>query len=407
MGWLIQDWNTLSLCRYRVTLRKTIHYRQLPVLVNVARLTLTFSRIPVMKKFLPVLVVITITVFLVTLVADRLTPYTDNARIKNQIVPITPQVSGYVDSIAVQNDQPVVSGDVLLQIESSPYELEIKTAQAQLESELQNLDVDAAQVDIAQSQVVKAQVVADNLKLQLTRNTELRRKGLVAQSVVDDKQAQFNQAQQSLDAAKATLTKSREALGKHSEENPRIKQALANLALAKLHREWSLIKAPGNGRVIDLKITAGTYAKAKTPLLMFMSTEEVWIDAYFTENNLGNMALGDRVEIILDAHPGEVFTGKIVSINGGVSAQMLNLGVTSATNSGLPSVPRMSGWMRDPQRFPVRVAIDQPSGKNDKPTVLRHNGQADVLVYSKVSNGFLNSLAGVWFKILSYFSYAY
>ncbi|MGB0899672.1 MAG: HlyD family secretion protein [Psychrobium sp.] len=360
-----------------------------------------------MKKFLPVLVVITITVFLVTLVADRLTPYTDNARIKNQIVPITPQVSGYVDSIAVQNDQPVVSGDVLLQIESSPYELEIKTAQAQLESELQNLDVDAAQVDIAQSQVVKAQVVTDNLKLQLTRNTELRRKGLVAQSVVDDKQAQFNQAQQSLDAAKATLTKSREALGKHSEENPRIKQALANLALAKLHREWSLIKAPSNGRVIDLKITAGTYAKAKTPLLMFMSTDEVWIDAYFTENNLGNMALGDRVEIILDAHPGEVFTGKIVSINGGVSAQMLNLGVTSATNSGLPSVPRMSGWMRDPQRFPVRVAIDQPSGKNDKTIVLRHNGQADVLVYSKASNGFLNSLAGVWFKILSYFSYAY
>ena len=49
-----------------------------------------------MKKFLPLLSVLTLMVFVIHLFADRLTPYTDNARVKALVVPITPQVSGYV-----------------------------------------------------------------------------------------------------------------------------------------------------------------------------------------------------------------------------------------------------------------------------------------------------------------------
>ena len=359
-----------------------------------------------MKKFLPYLLLATLGVLAVNLTADRLTPFTDNARVKAIVVPLIPQVSGYISEVAIDNYSLVLNGSTIFQIDPAPYEIAVRSAQAEFEQAFQDLGINAAEVAISQSNLVKTQVSYDNIKVQFERVKNLKAKGLVSQSILDDKRSELNQAKQLLDAANSALTKSKEELGSNGAENPKVKEALAKLEIAKLNLEWTSIKAPSNGTVVDLKVSEGTYAKASNPVMTFISGEDIWIDAYFTENNLGHVNIGDRVDIVLDAHPGEVFSGKVASLNVGASSEIFNFG--SDTNVGLPRVPRMTGWMRDPQRFPVRVTLDNYETTNlDSDVSLRLNGQADIVIYTNQSNGFFDALAKAWICVLSYLSYAY
>ena len=139
--------------------------------------------------------------------------------------------------------------------------------------------------------------------------------------------------------------------------------------------------------------------------MTFISSDDVWIDAFYTENNLGNIKLGDEVSVVLDAHPGQVFKGYVSSLNPGANASLFNFG---NSESQLPTTPRMSGWMREPQRFPVRIRLAEHMAFKDNSDILfRFNGQADVVIYSQESNGLMNYLAKLWIYFLSYVSYAY
>ena len=75
---------------------------------------------PVRKTTRIVLVVVLI-LFVWYVVADRLAPWTDQARVQAYVIPIVPQVSGKVVSVKVEKDQVVQPGDPLLRIDASDY----------------------------------------------------------------------------------------------------------------------------------------------------------------------------------------------------------------------------------------------------------------------------------------------
>ena len=47
--------------------------------------------------------------------------------------------------------------------------------------------------------------------------------------------------------------------------------------------------------------------------MTFVSFTDVWIQANIRENSIGNIKIGDPVEITLDMAPGKVFQGKVFS----------------------------------------------------------------------------------------------
>ena len=57
---------------------------------------------------------------------------------------------------------------------------------------------------------------------------------------------------------------------------------------------------------------------------------------------------------------------------------------------GLPSIDSKTGWLRDPQRFPIIIGLNSSDDKFQKK--IRIGGQADIVVYTG-SNGLLNALA--------------
>lgn len=74
---------------------------------------------------------------------------------------------------------------------------------------------------------------------------------------------------------------------------------IAQLGEAELNLEWTELHAPSRGVVVDLTIGEGTFAKAGQGLMNLLSFEEVWVEAYLTENNLAKVSVGDPAEIVL------------------------------------------------------------------------------------------------------------
>ncbi|SDI20119.1 HlyD family secretion protein [Aliiruegeria lutimaris] len=353
-----------------------------------------------MKTTIRLVGLLAVLLFAWYLLADRQTPFTSNARVKAVITPIVPQVSGIVTEISAANGEFVTPGTVLARIDQRPYEIARDRAQAELQNALQQIGAGSAQVEGAQAKVSRAAADLENIRLQTARVFEMEKKGLVAAARGDDARARLAEAESTLTGAEADLDRAREQLGPAGEDNPGVRQALAALADAELKLEWTALHAPAAGVVSNLDIAPGAYAAAGKPLMTFVDSENVWIEAYMTENNLGLMSPGDRAEIVLDIHPGRVFEGRVESFSGAAS-------VGSKGSDGLSSPPRNSGWMRDPQRFPVRIVMPgYEKAEIGDDISLQLNGQADVIVYTG-RNALLN-LAGKWYiRLASWLSYAY
>ncbi len=186
--------------------------------------------------------------------------------------------------------------------------------------------------------------------MQGERILELEREGIVAAARGDDMRAKIAATQSQADAAAAELERAQRQLGDAGADNPQIRTAVAQLGAAELALEWTELRAPARGVVNDLTIAEGIFAQAGKPLMTFVSFDEVWVEGYLTENNLGHVQVGQPAEITLDVEPGRIFDGVVSSIT---------LGAASGFNSpgGLPQVKDQQAWMREAQRFPVRIKM--------------------------------------------------
>ncbi len=79
--------------------------------------------------------------------ADRVMPYSDQARVSGFTVSVVPLVSGVVTDIEVALHAPVAPGDVLLQIDTTQYEIAVRAARAALDNAIQQLGVQSAAIE--------------------------------------------------------------------------------------------------------------------------------------------------------------------------------------------------------------------------------------------------------------------
>jgi len=343
---------------------------------------------------------LTLLLFVWYLFADRITPYTSLARVKAIVIDVVPQVSGYVAAIAATNGQLVETDDLLAQIDQRPFVLEVEKARSALQSATQAVGASSSQVEIAQANLTQAEINLNNLEIQSARIFELGRKGLVAKVKVDDMRASLAAAKSKVIGAQADLEKARQQLGEEGADNAQIRSAVAQLGAAELNLEWTELRAPSRGAVIDLSIGKGTFAKAGQALMNLLSFEEIWVEAYLTENNLARVSVGDPVDIVLDLYPGRIFDGVVSSITNAAS-------IGPDSQGSLPQVPKDQDWLRDPQRYPVRISMQGYEIGSEAADIRRNlNGQANVIVYTG-DHGFLNLLGAAWIRLVSWLSYAY
>ena len=218
--------------------------------------------------------------------------------------------------------------------------------------------------------------------------------GALSQADKDRTETALTQAVERLTSAEADLDKAKQQLGTSGSENAQLRAAVVTLEQAQLDLAYSTINAPSQGVIESFNVDVGHYAQAGQPLATFISTHDVWIQADMRENNIANIKNGDEVEFGLDIAPGKIFNGTVRSIGYGVSTG------ENDNRGTLPTVSSSQKWLRDPQRFPVVIKIEDEEAFN----LIRSGGQADVIIYAS-NNSILNFIGWFQIRISSWLSY--
>ena len=337
--------------------------------------------------------------FVIYLMADRMAPWTDQARIHTYVVPIVPQVSGNVVSINVEKDQVVEAGDILFKIDPSDYQLALESAESALELAGQEIGASTASVATAQAKLVEAQINLEYVKTQSKRVFELEKNNILPVSDGDKARAAIKQGKTQIESARAELEKSKQQLGQKGEDNPKIRSAIAALKKAQIDLSRTTVVAPSKGGITNLVINEGQYASIGAPLMTFIDFESVWISANFRENSIANIKIGDSVDLALDVAPGRIFKGTVSSVGFAVDS-------SSQGQAGqLLNVKGKTGWLRESQRFPVMIQFSDERSR--EPGLRRVGGQVDVQVYTTESNFLVNAIGWIWIRVVSWLSYVY
>jgi multidrug resistance efflux pump len=325
------------------------------------------TRDPV-KFWTGIVLAVCIVMFIWHLLSDKYTPYSSNGRVEAFVVPIAPQVSGTLVNVYVLNNQSVSDQQNLAIVDPAKYELAVRRAQANLR----------------------------NAEIKGQRIIKLSKQGAASVSRADDARSSIEAKQARLASARSELEKTKSSLGATGQDNARIRSALTALETAQLDLHNTTIRAPSDGIITNLTVDIGHYAGAGMPIMTFISTKDIWVQADMRENSLGHIKQGDSVEMVLDAAPGRLFKGEVMSVGYGVSDNS-----TSAIGT-LTTVQTSSGWLRQPQNFPVLIRFSDESAKGFR----RAGGQVNTIIYTG-DHAVLNSLGRLWIRIVSMLSHIY
>jgi multidrug resistance efflux pump len=328
--------------------------------------------------------------------ADRFAPWTDQARVHAYVVPIAPKIPGRVIAVNVTENQIVAAGDLLARIDPRDYELAVAQAEAALELAGRDAGASTEEVSVAQARLAEARTQLRFVEQQAGRYLELARKGTVSRADADRAEAELDAAASRVESASAELERAKEKMGAKGNENAKVRDAIAALEQARINVAETQITAPGNGGITNLTLDVGRYASAGEPLMTFVSFTDVWVQANLKENSIGHVEPGNRVDIVLDSAPGRVFPGEVVSKGFAVDQP------SSGEAGQAITISTTSGWLRDAQRFPVRIRFTDDSVRGYR----RAGGQADVQIYTG-DHALLNALGWLWIRLLSWLSYVY
>jgi len=337
-----------------------------------------------------------------SLLADRFTPYTSQARVQGYVVGVAPKVAGLVTEVWVTTDQEVEEGQPLFQIDQSQYKIALEKAQFDLETAHRQVDAGSAAVEAARANLRAAKANEQKAEKDTARQEKLYKEdpGTISIRQLEVSRASLDQAQASVEEAKAQIQQTIEQKGGNDNKNNAIlNTALSAVEKAQLDLTNTVVKASSRGLVTNLRADVGQFAGTGSPVLTLISMHDIWINSEFTENNLGHMHAGNSVEILFDVMPGQVFKGRVRSIGFGVDAGQ------DASPGTLPTIQNDRDWLRQSQRFPVIIEFDvKQSG--DLYMQLRIGGQATIISYTEGQN-VLNFLGKIYIRLMSWFSYAY
>jgi multidrug resistance efflux pump len=354
------------------------------------------SRSPARRIVLVTLAVL-LAFYAYEVVADRVTPYTSQAAVDTFLVQIAPEVTGQVEAVGVADNRAVRKGDVLFRIDREPFEIGVRSAEANLAAAIQSADVSEVEIEVARASLNKQRVdLAASRELGGIVNT-LVDEGALSRTNGIRANADTAKSQADLARGQAEVVRAQRRLGATGAQNVAVRQAMAALDQSRLDLRNTTVVAPADGVVTNLRLANGQFVNTGQPLLSFINDGPRWITAQLRENQLGNVRPGNRVMVVLDEQPGTVFEGTVDSIGWGITQG------DEAPTGQLPNVQAPAGWLREPQRFPVRILL-KPSEDGDELSGGRSGAQANVMILTD-DESILNPIGWLWIRAIAWLSY--
>ncbi|WP_404324694.1 efflux RND transporter periplasmic adaptor subunit [Cobetia sp. UIB-001] len=233
-------------------------------------------------------------------------PWTRDARVRAEVITLSPDVSGWVRELNVADTTRVKEGDVILQVDRARYEAALAKAEASLASAKATLSL---------------------------KEHESNRRGRLTNRAISEEER--DSARLEAEVARAD-----------------VQQAEAAVQSAQLDLDRTRVVAPADGSILNMHLSQGNYVTAGTAVMALIKDDSFYLSAYFQETKLQHVRPGDPVQITLMSG-NEDFKGRVVGIGQGIADD------NTATNAQqLPQVSATFSWVRLAQRIPVRVEFD-------------------------------------------------
>jgi membrane fusion protein (multidrug efflux system) len=275
---------------------------------------------------------------------------TDDAYVGGNLVQITPQITGTVTRIAVDDGDYVEAGQPLVWLDPADTQVAQQSAEANLARTVRQVRGLFSNVDSYKAQVAARKIDVQRAKADYQRRAALAGKGAIsreelahAQDTLNSAQSALTSAEQQLDTNKALVDDT--VIASH----PDVKSAAAQLRQAFLNNARSTLVAPVSGYVARRSVQVGARVQPGTALMAVVPLHEVWIDANFKETQLREMRIGQPVTVEADLYGDDVtYKGHVESLGVG----------TGSAFSLLPAQNASGNWIKIVQRLPVRIRLD-------------------------------------------------
>jgi membrane fusion protein, multidrug efflux system len=283
---------------------------------------------------------------------------TDNAYLRARSLSISTDVSGTVSEIDVHDNQVVEKGDVLFRLRPDSFKTALDGARAQLGTVRDQVLTLKASYQQALAQIEQAKADLPYYQETLQRQKDLLATSTASKATYDQARHDLVAAQQKVDVAEAQAKAVLAQLGgdpnQPVEQNPFYLQAKSAVDDAQRDYDDSIVKAPFDGIVTNVEaLQVGRYLPASTPAFNLVSQKDLWVEASPKETELTYVRPGQKATITVDTYPGAEWHGKVTSISP----------ASSASFSLLPAQNTTGNWVKVVQRIPMRVSIQDPSGK--------------------------------------------
>jgi len=333
--------------------------------------------------------------FVYFIIADIWIPLTPDSTVMRVVTPVSARVSGYVAAVHVHNNSQVKKGDLLFELDPTPYRNKVDAAQIALEqARLTNQQLDA-QIVAAQANLKTAQLTARNDKVTFDRYQKLSTLQNVSQADLDKVRTTWQGSEQAVANLEANIHQLRIERGERDEKRNVTLQKYRNaLEEAELNLGWTKIYAEADGTVSNVQLSPGFYATSGTAALALVNNQSD-IVADFREKSLRHTRQGTDAAVVFDAFPGHVFRAHVTSSDAGILAGQ------EAVNGQLSEPETSNRWVRDAQRMRIHVALDEPLPKH-----LPTGARATVQLYNS-EGPFARFFSGMQIHLVSLLHYVY
>jgi membrane fusion protein (multidrug efflux system) len=284
------------------------------------------------------------------LIAGRFTESTDDAYVAANIVTVTSRENATVTALYADNTQAVHQGQLLIEMDPSVAEVNMRAAEANLARVVRTVRGTFASADSYAAQLSQAQVA-----LAQARSDYQRRQGALAGAVSGEELGHARDAVQAAEAAvnsaRGGLAQARSGIaGLDIAHNPDVLSAEAQLRAAAITLAHMKIVAPVDGVIAQRTVQVGQRVNAGAPLMAVVPLSDVWVDANFKEVQLARMRIGQPVAVKTDLYGGDVtYHGRVAGLGAG----------SGSAFAVLPAQNASGNWIKIVQRVPVRISLDQ------------------------------------------------
>ncbi len=284
--------------------------------------------------------------------------YTDNAQVRQHIIPVNTRVQGFIKKIYFDEYKPVHKGDTLLVIEDSEFKLRLAQAEADLANALAGRQATNAGIATTQNNISVNDATVEEIRVQranagreLQRYKKLLEQDAVTKQQYDNVKTAYDainaRYEQALRTRHSTSLSKNEQAHRLGQNEAAVRLAQAAVDLAKLNLSYTVIVATCDGVTGRKDIHEGQLVQPGQTMVDIVDDGELWVVANYRETQLPNIKEGASVTFTADAVPGVEYKGVVESLSD----------ATGAAFSLIPQDNATGNFVKVEQRVPVRIRL--------------------------------------------------